>query len=139
MANNIPIFPGTLKNYTQTFVNTDSTTVKVLATGGTNGTKIESVSGVSTDITARVFQLYVTISGINYPIGEVSIPTGAGTNGGTTKAYNVFNSTDLPWMRSDENGRSYIYLASGATLTANAEVAITAAKQVTFFSQGGDF
>ena len=140
-ANTVPIFPAVLKNAVQTFVNADGTGVyKALAVAGTNGSKIESIAAVSTDTAAKVIQLAIQIAAVNYPIGEFTVAIGAGTNGGTTKAGNLLNTTDLPFVRTDENGRAYIYLAPGSSLVGSIETtAVTAAKQVTVFAQGGDF
>jgi hypothetical protein len=137
-GNNSPIFPGTMQNYRARIQNSDGTTAVTLVTGPTNGTKVESIAATSDDTAAVVVQLIATVSAVDHVLGEVTIPIAAGTNG-TTKAVNLLNTTDLPWLRSDEAGRPYLYVASGTTLKVRPKTTVTAAKYINLFAQAGDF
>lgn len=137
-GNTTPIFPGTVKNYAARIQNSDGTTAVTLISGPTNGCKVESISACSDDTAAVVVQLIATISAVDYILGEVTIPIAAGTNG-STKAVNVLNVTDLPWLRSDEAGRPYLYIANGTTLKIRPKTTVTAAKFLQFLAQAGDF
>jgi len=137
-SNTTPIFPGTLKNYQVQILPADASNPVTLVSAPTNGCKVESIAATSSDTSAVVVQLIATISAVDYVLGEVTIPIAAGTNG-STKAVNMLNTTDLPWLRSDEAGRPYLYVASGTTLKVKAKTTVTAAKAVQFFAQAGDF
>lgn len=137
-GNNSPIFPGTVKNYAARIQNSDASNPVTLIAGPTNGCKVESISACSDDTSAVVVQLIATISAVDYVLGEVTIPIAAGTNG-STKAVNLLNTTDLPWLRSDEAGRPYLYVANGTTLKIKAKTTVTAAKFLQFLAQAGDF
>lgn len=137
-GNTTPIFPGTLKNYAARIQNADGTNAVTLITGPTNGCKVESIAVTSDDTAAQTLQLIATISAVDYILGECAIAIGAGTNG-TAKAVNLLNTTDFPWLRSDEAGRPYLYVASGTTLKLKSKVAVTAAKTIAAFAQAGDF
>lgn len=137
-GNTTPIFPGTVQNYRARIQNSDGTTPVTLVTGPTNGCKVESIAVTSDDTSAVVLQLIATISAVDHILGEVNIPIGSGTNG-TAKAINMLNTTDLPWLRSDEAGRPYLYVASGTTLKVKAKTTVTAAKFIHLFAQAGDF
>jgi len=132
-----PIFIGSIKNGQTTVVNADSTNNKTLVTAGSSGSKVETISVTSDDTSARVFQIIETISSVDYILGEVNVPAGAGTDG-TTKAVDVLNLTDLPWLRTDGSNR-YLFLASGSVLKVKAKVAVTTAKTVYFVAQYGDY
>lgn len=140
-VNTSPIFVGAIRNAGQVFENADGAGVyKTLVTAGVNGSKIESISAVSSDTAIKVLQLAIVMASVNYLIGEVAVPIGAGTNGGSVKAKDVLNITDLPWLRADADGRCYIYLAPGASLAAMVETsAVSASKQVALLAQVGDF
>lgn len=133
-----PIFPQVIKNYTQTIAPADTTTVKALAVGGTNGTKVESILVTSTDTAARDLALFATISAVNYLLATIAIPLNAG-NTNAVPTVDVLRHTQWPGLAYDPNGDKYLYLASGTTLSVATLTTVTAAKQITIFAQGGDF
>jgi hypothetical protein len=137
-GNTTPIFPGTVANYACQVLTADGTNLKTLCTAPANGVKLESLAITSNDTVSATIQLVITLGGVDYVVGEIPVAIAAGTNG-ATKAVNGFNLTDLPWMRTDEAGRPYLYLASGAVLKVKAKSALTASKAVQFFAQAGDF
>ncbi|MGJ7484347.1 hypothetical protein ACSFA2_03760 [Variovorax sp. LT2P21] len=121
-------FVATPKTPVVVFANADGTTFKTIATGGTLGTRIDSISASNGDAaTANVLQLAVQVSGVDYVLGEVPIPIGAGTNG-TTKSVAVLNPADIPALQYSESGA--LWLASGATLRARVKTAVAGANLV---------
>lgn len=132
-----PIYFGTIKNWQAFVQNSDSTNfVSFIAAAG-SGSKVESISVCNSDSgVATVLQLAVTFGANDYIIGEVTIPAGAGTNG-STKAVDLLNTSDLPWIRSD-GANNYLYLASGGTLKVKAKVAVAGVNKIHLFAQGGD-
>lgn len=132
-----PIFFGTIKNWQAFVQNSDGTAfVSFIAAAG-SGSKVESISVCNSDAAVgTVLQIAVTFGANDYIIGEVAIPAGAGTNG-STKAVDMLNETDLPWIRNDGTNR-YLYLASGGTLKIKAKVAVAGVNKIHLFAQGGD-
>ena len=133
-----PIFPQLIKNYVQTILPADTTTIKALVVAGTNGTKIESINITSTDTAVRDLAIYATISAVNYLIGTITIPITAG-NTNAIPSIDVLRHLQLPSLAYDSNGNKYLYLASGTTLSISVLSTVTTAKQITVFAQGGDY
>jgi len=133
-----PQFPGTIKSAAVQIASADGTNFKDLFTAGASGSKVESISACNTDAAnAYVIQFAVNVGGTDYVIGEVNVPAGAGTNG-TTKAVNVVNQTDLPWVK-DDGVRTYIYLANGDKLRVRSKTTLSGSNTVDLFVQAGDF
>ena len=70
---------------------------------------------------------YATVSGVDYFIGRVQIPAGAGYG--------------LPWQEglATLNNSLSMSLAAGTLIKAAATAAVTAGKTVTIFPMSGDF
>jgi hypothetical protein len=121
-------FVATPKTPVIVFANADGTAFKNVITGGTLGTRVDSISASNGDAaTANVLQLAVQVSGIDYVLGEVPIPIGAGTNG-TAKSVAVLNPGDIPALQYSESGA--LWLAAGATLRARLKTAVAGANLV---------
>lgn len=115
-------FIATPKTPVLAFANADGTTFKTLATGGALGTRIDSVAASNGDAAnAYVLQLAIQISGVDYVLGEVTVPVGAGTNG-TAKSVSVLNPADIPALSHSESGA--LWLASGVSLRARVKTAV---------------
>jgi hypothetical protein len=84
-----------------------------------------------------VVQAIITVSAVDYVVGEINIPAGSGTNG-TSEAVDVLNVTDLPWLTGDGVNQCLL-LASGVPLKFKAKTTVTAGKIIQLFGQGGDF
>lgn len=115
-------FIATPKTPVLAFANADGTTFKTLATGGSLGTRIDSVAASNGDAAnPAILQLAIQVSGVDYPLGEVTVPAGAGTNG-TAKSVSLLNPTDIPALAQAESGA--LWLASGASLRVRTKTAI---------------
>lgn len=135
-----PVFPQTIVNAAVAIVNADSTNYKTIRTGSTNGDKIESISITSTDTTARVLTVGINVGGTDYIVGTINVPIGAGTDAAATPAVSMLESISMmPWIRQDQNGRGYLYLANGNILKVKAQVAVTAAKEIDVVAQIGAY
>jgi hypothetical protein len=132
-----PNYPSTPKNPVAQIQNSDATAFVTLYTAPATGAKIEGLSITSDDTADVVLQLAVTISAVDYVIGEITIPDGSGTNG-TDKAVNGLNVTNLPWLPTDGVNR-YLHLASGSALRVRANTTVTAGKKVQLVAQAGDY
>lgn len=140
-----PIYPQTVKNWAVQILPADTTTLKTLVTGGTDGSKVEMLNITSTDTGARDVALWVTISSVDYLIATLPIPANSGNTNALLAqgllASLVATSPYLPFFQFplDNNGNRYLYVASGSVLKVSTLTTVTAAKAVNFFAQGGDF
>ena len=136
-----PIFPQTITNAVATIVPADTSSLKTLYTGGSNGSRVENILVTNTDAAAAyAIQLTVVISATNYLIGTVNVPLSAGntTAAPTVNLLSALNNFG-PYICKDSNGNPYLYLANGAVLKVNSTTTVNTSKQVTFFAQGGDY
>jgi hypothetical protein len=132
-----PSFIASPANPVGQFENADGTAFKTLYTAGASGARIDSLIGTNTDtVAAYVVQLAVTISAVDYVIGEVSIPIGSGTNG-SAKSVAMLNSTDVPGLAYTEDGS--LYLQSGAILKARVKTAVSGSFKVQILGVGGSY
>lgn len=132
-----PQFIATVKSPATSFANADASSFKTVHAAGTLGSRIDTLIGTNTDTSnAYVIQLAVQISGVDYIIGEVTIPIGAGTNG-SAKSVAVLNSTDIPALAYTENGA--LYLASGAILRAKSKTTVAGSNVLQLIGVGGDY
>lgn len=106
-------------------------------TAGSNGSKVVSLFATSTDTSPQTLTIFITNTSVNYEIGCVSIPAGAGTTT-TVAPINLISQGNLPGLAIDNDGNPYINLVSGDTLTVQLG-AITATKHVNVHAIGGDF
>lgn len=133
-ANRNPVFPELITTDAVQIANADGTNAKALSTPGANGRNLTAVIATSTDTAAAVLNLSILKGGVTYPIGQTSVPAGAGTNG-AAKAVNLLNAVDAPYLRPDGS----LDLANGAVLQVAANLAVTAAKTVSVVAFGGDY
>ena len=132
-----PIFLQSAKSAITAYTTASTTSTHV--TGGTNTSKVLSLTAVSNSTSAHVFIVGLSTGGVSAPIIYVSIPASAGTDG-TTPGVNLLNSTILPGLAVDANGQAYVNLPStSVSMTITATATINTGKQVTFFSNYGDY
>ena len=129
-ANTAPIFIASVTNGApKTFTSADTTSKKTIASGGTNGTRIDSIM-CSTDDSASVnLAFYLAVAGTDYYIGNVNLPAGSGF---TTVARVEALTTLAPAL-------GYLTLPSGVDLKCACVATMTAAKTTTVVPQGGDY
>lgn len=131
-----PSFIATPKNPAVAFINSDGTSFKSVMSAGSSGSRLDTMMASSTDTVSNVLQLAIQKSGVDYVLGEVTIPAYAGTNG-SVKSVAVLNSTDLPGLAYTENGA--IYLESGCVLRARPKTAVAGAYTIQLVGIGGDY
>lgn len=138
-----PIFPQAIRGVITQFTNTDSTTAKSVFAAGSNGSKVENIMVSSSDTTARDLILGIYNGTTNFAIGIVSIPITAGTVDSTFSVDYLrstqFGGQTYMGFNYDPNGNKYLYLPSGFSLYMNVGVAVTSAKAINIYVQGGDF
>jgi hypothetical protein len=131
-----PLFIANVKNAVAQIQNADGTNLVSLVTPGATGSRVHSINCASDDTVARVIQLWATISAVDYLLGEVNIPIGAGSDG-ATKPVKVLNQTDFPFLRSD-GVNVFLDVMNGATLKVKSKTVVTAGKKLQFFAEYGD-
>lgn len=122
----------------QTFVNADGTTIKVLATAGSDDSNIVGLSICNTVATAHTLLLYLYDGTTNFAIGHISIPASAGTNG-TVARVNGLSAVTLPGLRLDAAGNPYIQLEAGWSLHGALLAAIAASNTITVVVTAEDY
>lgn len=131
-----PAFVAIPKNPVAAFVNADGTTFKSLLTGAAAGSRIDTLIASNTDTTAAyVVQLAIQKSGVDYVLGEVTVPIGSGTNG-AAKSVALLNPTDIPGLTYTENGS--VFLESSAILRARVKTAVGGSYTVQIVGVAGD-
>lgn len=133
-----PIFPQTVKNYAAQILPADTSTVKTLVSGATNGTKIEAITIASTDSVARDVQLVMTISSVVYILATITIPITAGSVN-SVPAVDILRNAQWPGLAYDSNGNKILYVANGATLGVKSLTTVTTAKEIDVLAIGGDY
>lgn len=132
-----PIFFGVIRNWPARILNADTTSFKTLVGAGANGSKVESISATNTDPSnGYTLQFSMTIGGVDHIVGEVNLAAGVGTNT-TTKAVNVLNFVDLPWLTSD-GVNEFLLVASGSTLSVKSKSTVSGSNVVALVAFGGD-
>ena len=129
-ANTEPIFELIPSNGTpQTFTSADTTNKKTIATGDTDGTRIDSIMCSTDDTTAVNLAFYIEQGGTDYYIGNVNLPAGSGY----TTVPRIEAMTSLaPYL-------GYLVLENGNDLKVNCVATMTAAKTTTVVAMGGDY
>lgn len=108
-------------------------------TGGTNGSKISSLTAVSNSTSAHVFTVALSSGGTAVTLGAVSIPASAGTDG-STPGIDIFSAQYIPGLPVDGAGQPYVTLPSTLyTMTVVASATINTGKQVSIVSVYGDY
>lgn len=132
-------FPQKPKNYKQQILPADTTTLKTIATGSADGTKISAINVTSNDTAARDVTFGITTGGTFYPLGTITIPVTAGQIAATA-AVSLLDLTKVPGLPIDSDGNPYIFLSSASdTLQAKVLVTVTAAKEIDIVAQGSDW
>lgn len=139
-VSNLPIYPQVIKDYAVQILAADTSSLKTIATGGANGTKIDSLIASSSDNSAnRDVTLYKTIGGTDYLLGTVTIPVAAGTVGSISGNPSIDLLANLAGLAADSNGNKDLYLASGTTLRIKSTTTVTTSKQINIVGSGGDY
>lgn len=133
-----PIFPQTVKTFTAQILPADTTTKKTLVTGGTNGTKIESLMLTSTDGTSRDVQFWLGNGSIDLLLCTISAVLNSG-NTNAVAAIDVLRHAMFQGLSYDASGNKIFYVASGCTLKVACTGTVTAAKEIDVTGCGGDF
>jgi hypothetical protein len=128
-ANTSPIFELTPFMKGDTLDDGDTTVAITLITGGTNGTRIDSLMCSTNDTAAVNLRFYVDNGGADLYLGVVLLPIGSGY---TTVVRVEAMATLAP-------GLGYLVLQSASELKVSCLATMTAAKLTTVIALGGDY
>jgi len=140
-ANTSPIFIGSPLSGTantqisHVLATADSTDIKDVVNGATNGTVIQDLIAVSDDTDPIELAIYLYDGANSRQIGQVNVPAGAGTDA-AKPSVSLLNTTSIPSLDKRDDGA--ILLASGQKLQVAATVAVTADKAITIVALGGN-
>lgn len=101
------------------------------------GARIKALHITSDDTAAQTLQLIKTIGGLDYILGEISVPAGSGTDG-ATMAVNGFSASRMPALQTD-GVTLWLDVATGTTINLKSKVAVTAGKTIYITAEVGDF
>lgn len=133
-----PKLISTIRNPAIRIQNADGTAVKSLSVAPpADGARVKSLHITSDDTAAQVLQMWVTISAVDYLLGEIAVPAGAGSDGATS-AVNGLAGTLMPQLQTD-GIEKWLDLAAGSDLKFKSKTAITAGKTIYILSEIGDF
>lgn len=134
VANVDPIFLKDTDNPLVAINNASGTTVQQIFTATADGGAVTELTAVSDDTSIVIITIGINDGSTSFPIGEVSIPAGAGTDG-TTPAKNLLDATVIPILDADGS----IILQAAYVLEVNAKVAVTATKTVNIAGVAGNY
>lgn len=114
------------------FTSADTTVAKLVFNPSVEGSRVDGIAISSTATIQVVCLLQVNNGAEISPLGHITVPAGAGTNG-SVAVVSGLNRGNLPWLKIDSNGNPYINLNNGMnlevkmleTLDSGAIVAIT--------------
>lgn len=133
-----PKLISTVRNLAIKIVAADGTGNKSFAIAApADGSRLKSMHITSDDTAPQVLQVIVTIGAVDFILGEISVPAGAGTDGATS-AVNGLAGTRIPALQTDGITK-WLDIANGTTLSLKSKVAVTAAKTIYAFAEVGDF
>lgn len=132
-------FPQKPKNYKVQILPADASTLKTIATGSVDGTKIVGLIVTSNDTAARDVTWGITRTSVFFPLGTVTIPITAGQVA-SAAAVNLLDLTKTPGLPIDSDGNPFVFLSDASdTLQIKALTTVTTAKEIDVTAIGGDW
>jgi hypothetical protein len=122
------------------FTDTDGTAAKQTYAPADPASRINFLAISSTAATQKylLLQLHNTLSGDIAPLGTITIPASAGTNG-SVAIVSGLNRGNLPWLQIDSDGNPFIDLNYNMTLEMKLLSALTAGETITVTTSGGSY
>jgi hypothetical protein len=149
MSKNTDVFMSYLPQHSpQKFTNSDPATnttgsvassLKVIATAGTNDSIIRLISATSDDTVAHDVLLFLVDASSNkYLLGAVAVAAGSGSSSATSPV-NLLDKTKLTFLPVDIEGNTFLRLKNGWTLQVGLLTQVSAGKTLTINSTSEDF
>jgi hypothetical protein len=132
--------PKAANNSAVTFVNADGTAYKTVFTAAADDSDLKALIVASNDTSAVNIEISVTRSAVDYVIGTVNVPIGAGMSAtGAQPAVDLLNSSSMPGLPLDSAGKRYLPLKTGDTVKVRPLAAVTSTKTVYVTALGQDY
>lgn len=133
-----PTLISTVRDVAIKIQNADGTALKSLGVAApAAGTRIKALHITSDDTAAQTLQVYKTIGGVDYLLGEIAVPIGAGSDG-ATNSVNGLSGARMPSLQTDGLTK-WLDVATGTTINFKSKVAVTAGKTIYIEAELGDF
>lgn len=126
---NTPSFTQNISHSITSFIDTDGTSLKTIATAGANDSRITYISISSTDTAAIKAFFYIDNGITNGIISHCEITANSGTNG-TTDIVPAISTANFLHRKLDNNANPYFELAANHTLKMKLSSAVAAAKEI---------
>jgi hypothetical protein len=108
-------------------------------TAGSEGGRVVSLTGVTTDtVTVNVF-LYIYRNTTVIPLGLVNIPLSAGNTNAARFVVDFLNGTNIPGLPVENTGRQYIPLLAGDQLKASTLANLSVNQSAWITANGMDY
>ncbi|MEB0280617.1 MULTISPECIES: hypothetical protein [unclassified Mucilaginibacter] len=122
------------------FTNADGTTAKQTYAPADPASRINflAISSTSASQKYMIMQLHNLISGEIAPMGTITIPAGAGTNG-SVPIVSGLNRGNLPWLQIDSDGNPFIDLNFNMNLEMKLLSGLTSGETITVTTSGGSY
>ena len=122
------------------FASTDGTTAKQVYAPADPASRINFMAISSTAATQHyiLLQLHNTTSGDIAPLGVITVPSGAGTNG-SVSVVSGLNRGNLPWLQIDSDGNPFIDLNLNMNLEMGLLSALSSGETITVTTSGGSY
>ena len=115
------------------YSNSDSAaTLKTLYTASANDAVVKAINVISTDTSARVFDLVINDGSADYWIASVSIPATAGTTGAIATV-DMLGGTLMPSLPFDSTGKRILPMKATHLLKVRNVAQLTSGKVVNFW------
>lgn len=122
------------------FDDSDSTTAKTTYEPADPASRINFLAISSTATTQHyiLLQLHNITSGDIAPLGVITVPAGAGTNG-SVPIVSGLNRGNLPWMQIDSDGNPFIDLNYNMNLEMALLSSLDSGETITVTTSGGSY
>ncbi|HWD89919.1 MAG TPA: hypothetical protein VG367_17425 [Mucilaginibacter sp.] len=122
------------------FTSTDGTTAKQVYAPADPASRINFMAISSTAATQHyiLLQLHNSVSGDIAPLGVITVPSGAGTNG-SVAIVSGLNRGNLPWLQIDSDGNPFIDLNLNMNLEMGLLSALSSGETITVTTSGGSY
>lgn len=122
------------------FTNADGTNAKQIYAPADPASRINflAISSTSTTQKYMLLQLHNIISGEIAPMGTITIPANAGTNG-SVPIVSGLNRGNLPWLQIDSDGNPFIDLNYNMNLEMKLLSALSIGETITVTTSGGSY
>lgn len=120
------------------FTNTDGTSAKQIFAPADPASRINFLAISSTAATQHYILLQLNNGTVVSPLGVITIPAGAGTNG-SVAVVSGLNRGNLPWLQIDSDGNPFIDLNYNMNLEMALLSALSSGETITVTTSGGSY